>query len=166
MINSLFFRMRAVHWVGILLLLLNAFLFTDNIIGTIVQVVIAVVIFIHDLDEKLNGVDITKKTINYLHDMKLSEPLIFDAKFSTEYKELVNAVNKLITKGEVVINDEESNKRKNAKKATTAKINKTKEKIQNAINLLRLQGEEVNPYRIAKLANVSYNTARKYFKSI
>ena len=92
------------------------------------------------------------------------DTLDFD-KLSDDERELFNSVNKLITKGEVVINDEESNKRKNAKKATTAKINRTREKIQNAINLLRLQGEEINPYRIAKLANVSYNTARKYFKS-
>ena len=91
--------------------------------------------------------------------------LIDIEKLNDDEKELFNAVNKLVTKGKVIITDEESNKRKNAYKATTAKINKTKEKIQNAINLLRLQGEEINPYRIAKLANVSYNTARKYFKS-
>ena len=60
MINSLFFRMRTVHLIGIVLLLINAILFTDNIVGTIVQVVIAVVILIHDIDEKINGVDITK----------------------------------------------------------------------------------------------------------
>jgi Fic family protein len=88
--------------------------------------------------------------------------LDFD-KLSDDEKELFNSVNKLITKGKVIISDEESNKRKNAKKATTAKVTKTREKIQNAINLLKLQGEEINPYRISKLANVSYNTARKYF---
>ena len=90
--------------------------------------------------------------------------LDFD-KLSDDEKELFNSVNKLITKGKVIISDEESNKRKNAKKATTAKVTKTREKIQNAINLLRLQGEEINPYRIAKVAGVSYNTARKYFKT-
>ena len=88
--------------------------------------------------------------------------LDFD-KLSDDEKELFNSVNKLITKGKVIISDEESNKRKNAKKATTAKVTKTREKIQNAINLLKLQGEEINPYKISKLANVSYNTARKYF---
>ena len=93
------------------------------------------------------------------------DTLDFDKLSDKDEKELFNAVNKLITKGEVVISDEESNKRKNAKKATNAKINKTKEKIQNAINLLKLQGEEINPYRIAKVAGVSYNTARKYFKT-
>ena len=81
-------------------------------------------------------------------------------------RELFDAVNKLIIRGEVIISDEESNKRKNAKKATTAKVTKTKEKIQNAINLLKLQGEEINPYRIAKVAHVSYNTARKYYVNL
>jgi len=86
--------MRAVHWIGVVLLLLNAFLFTDNTIGTIVQVIIAVVILVHDLDEKVNGVDMTKKTIKYLQDMKLREPLSLDAKYSLEYQMLVDAVNK------------------------------------------------------------------------
>jgi hypothetical protein len=87
-------------------------------------------------------------------------------KLSNDEKELFNCVNKLITKGKVIIADSESNKRKNAKKATTAKVTKTKEKIQNAINLLKLQGEEINPYRIAKVAHVSYNTARKYYVNL
>jgi methyl-accepting chemotaxis protein len=85
--------MRLVHWIGIALLLLNAFLFTDNPIGTAVQVVVAFVIFLHDLDEKINGVDITKKTIRYLQDMKLSQPLRIDARYSIEYEELVKAIN-------------------------------------------------------------------------
>ena len=93
MLHSLFFRMRVIHWVGMFLLLLNAFLFTDNIIGTVVQVVIAIVILVHDIDEKKNGVDITKKAITYLQNMKLSEPLSINAKFSKEYEELVDAVN-------------------------------------------------------------------------
>ena len=93
MLRSLFFRMRAIHWVGIFLLLLNAFLFTNNIIGTVVQVIIAIVILVHDIDEKINGVDITKKTIAYLQNMKLSKPLSIDAKFSKEYEDLVEAVN-------------------------------------------------------------------------
>ena len=52
----------------------------------------------------------------------------------------------------------------NTKKATETKKLKAREKVQNAVNLLRLQGEEVNPYKISKLAGISYNTARKYFK--
>lgn len=93
MSRSLFFRMRAVHWIGMALLVVNALFFTDNIIGSIVQIAVAIVIFIHDMDEKINGVNIANRTIEYLKEMKLSEPLKIDAKFSKEYEELVNAVN-------------------------------------------------------------------------
>ncbi|WP_457595261.1 methyl-accepting chemotaxis protein [Hydrogenimonas sp.] len=91
--RSLFFRMRAVHWIGITLLILNAIFFTDNPIGSAVQFVIALVILVHDIDEKINGVNIARKTIDYLKAMRLSEPLRIDAKFSREYEELVDAVN-------------------------------------------------------------------------
>jgi len=49
-----------------------------------------------------------------------------------------------------------------AKKAREALQAKTKEKIQNAINLLKMEGKEITPYRVAKEAGVSYNTAKKY----
>ena len=64
--NSLFLRMRLVHWIGIVLLIINAFFFTDNIISIVIQLVIAVVIVIHDIDEKVNGVNVAKKIINSL----------------------------------------------------------------------------------------------------
>ncbi len=73
--------------------------------------------------------------------------------------EIANAVNTLLTKSRVI------NKLKNPEKARAVKTTKTKEKIQNAINLLRLQGKPINAYQIAKLSGVSYNTARKYVKS-
>jgi methyl-accepting chemotaxis protein len=95
--------MRAVHWIGIALLLLNAAFLTDNLYGQIVQVVIAVVILIHDLDEKVNGVDITKKTIAYLEKMKLNEPLRINAGFSKEYEELVEAVNRFREKVQAIV---------------------------------------------------------------
>ena len=37
-------------------------------------------------------------------------------------------------------------------------------KVENAINLLKAQGEIINPYKVAKIAKISYNTARKYVK--
>ena len=103
MVHSLFFRMRLVHWVGIVLLLINAFFFTDNPIGMAVQIVIALVIFVHDLDEKINGVDLAKKMIRYLEDMKLSEPLAVDAKYSEEYAQLVRAINTFRSKVQQVV---------------------------------------------------------------
>ena len=49
-----------------------------------------------------------------------------------------------------------------AKKASEIKANTAKEKVINAVNLLRLQGEEITPYKVAKTAGISYNTAKKY----
>jgi Fic family protein len=51
-----------------------------------------------------------------------------------------------------------------AKRASKIKANRSKEKVINAVNLLRLQGEEITPYKVAKIAGISYNTAKKYLK--
>jgi len=75
--------------------------------------------------------------------------------------ETANAINTLLRKGERVISQK---KQQSAKDALKVKVTKTKEKIQNAINLLRLQGKPINAYQVAKLSRVAYNTARKYLK--
>ena len=88
-------------------------------------------------------------------------------KLIKELKELdietANAINTLLKKGERVISQK---KQDTARAALKIKVSKTKEKIQNAINLLRLQGKPINPYQVAKLSGVAYNTARKYLKNI
>jgi len=91
--NSLFFRMRAVHWIGIALLLINAFVFTDNIISQVIQVVIAVVILIHDLDEKINGVDAAKKIIHSLENFKVGSKIDLKLAFSSEYAKMIELIN-------------------------------------------------------------------------
>ena len=53
-------------------------------------------------------------------------------------------------------------KTESAHRATAIRQQRAKEKIQNAINLLKIQGEEITAYRVAKIAGVSYNTAKKY----
>ena len=53
-------------------------------------------------------------------------------------------------------------KQESAKRAREALQAKTREKIQNAINLLKMEGKEITPYAVAKVANISYNTAKKY----
>jgi methyl-accepting chemotaxis protein len=145
--------MRLVHWIGIVLLLLNAFLFTDNPIGTAVQVVVALVILIHDLDEKVNGVDITKKTIQYLKEMRLSQPLRIDAKYSAEYEELVKAINEFRNKVQQVVDlggladeivqmeksVEEANRRVNAIVEETRKMS---EKIDASLSIAEEEGRK------------------------
>jgi len=51
-----------------------------------------------------------------------------------------------------------------AKKASQIKADKTKQKVINAINLLKSQKEKITPYKVSKVAGVSYNTAKKYLK--
>ncbi len=56
-IKSIFLRLRVVHWVGILLLVLNATFLTSDLLAKIVQYVVAFVVLIHDIDEKKWAVD-------------------------------------------------------------------------------------------------------------
>ena len=56
-------------------------------------------------------------------------------------------------------------KRDAAAAATKIRQARAKEKIQNAINLLKLEGKEVTAYAVAKVAGVSYNTAKKYLQN-
>ena len=93
MINSLFFRMRLVHFIGIILLILNAIFFTDNLIGQIIQYVVAGVILFHDYDEKRNGVDLTKSMIKQLTNLKEGKEVTLDSNFNAEMSEAVKQIN-------------------------------------------------------------------------
>ena len=55
-----------------------------------------------------------------------------------------------------------ANKRTATAKATEQKVKRVKEKINNAIQLLKFMQKKVTPYTIAKEAGISYNTAKKY----
>jgi len=48
------------------------------------------------------------------------------------------------------------------KAATEARIEAAKKKIENAINLLRIENKKINYNTIAKTAGVSYITVKKY----
>ena len=47
-------------------------------------------------------------------------------------------------------------------KATEARITQAKNKIQNAMNILRFKNKKLTHYSIAKTAGVSYTTVKKY----
>jgi len=55
-------------------------------------------------------------------------------------------------------------KRTATKQATQAKVKKVKEKINNAIQMLKFMQKDITPYAIAKEAGISYNTAKKYLQ--
>jgi methyl-accepting chemotaxis protein len=90
--------MRLVHWVGIVLLLLNAAVFTENIISQVIQVVIAVVILIHDIDEKINGVNAAEKIIETLKDFNSSQKIQIHLPYSQEYQQMIHLINAFIDK--------------------------------------------------------------------
>ena len=91
--QSLFLRMRVVHWVGIVLLVLNALVFTQNLFSQIIQIVIAVVILVHDIDEKVNGVDAAKQIIASLENFKVGSKIDLKLGFSSEYAKMIELFN-------------------------------------------------------------------------
>ncbi len=91
--NSLFTRMRLVHWIGMVLLLINAFVFTQNLISQIIQIIIAIVIFIHDIDEKINGVNAAKKVLESLENFQIGSRIEFHSSFSSEYSKMIHLIN-------------------------------------------------------------------------
>jgi len=55
-----------------------------------------------------------------------------------------------------------TNKAIAAEKATAARTKKAKEKIQNAINILKMEDKKITYYSVAKTSGVSYTTVKKY----
>jgi methyl-accepting chemotaxis protein len=94
-VRSLFLRMRLVHWIGVTLLVVNASFFTDNLIGSIVQYVVAAVVFVHDLDEKRWGVVAWGQLAEYLRNfsaLNLSRPCAVEAGYSEEIHQVVGVI--------------------------------------------------------------------------
>jgi len=93
MLHSLFFRMRFIHYIGMILLVINGTFFTDNIVGQIIQYVLAVVILIHDIDEKINGVDMTKSLISQLNELEHCKKIELANNYNSELTEAAQSVN-------------------------------------------------------------------------
>jgi methyl-accepting chemotaxis protein len=91
--KSLFLRMRSIHYLGIILLVTNGIFFTDNMIGSVVQYIVAAVILIHDLDEKKNGADAINQMKEHLTDFSVNKTLDLDLKYSSEYNQVAQLIN-------------------------------------------------------------------------
>jgi len=62
-----------------------------------------------------------------------------------------------------------SKKKKAAAKANEAKQKQTREKLQNGLNLWRMEGDQekkLTAYKLAQLSGVSKNTAKKFLERI
>ena len=73
-----------------------------------------------------------------------------------ENKELAEKIRNQFTK------PIKQSKRNATKKAIEVKKQATQDKITNAVNLMRLEGEKITAYSVAKKAGISYNSAKKY----
>ena len=86
----------------------------------------------------------------YINSLEVSEE---DIIMFNEIKEKVNSPKKIKRSVKKLMATES---------ATEARTAKAKAKIQNAINILRMENKKITHYSISKVAGVSYLTVKKY----
>ncbi|MCW8329253.1 methyl-accepting chemotaxis protein [Photobacterium sp. SDRW27] len=94
--RSLFIRMRFIHWLGSIALLVNATFFTDVLFSQIIQYVVVVFLIIHDIDEKFWGVDSLENITNYMKNFErkdLSVPCEINSKYNSEMGNVLDVIN-------------------------------------------------------------------------
>ncbi|WP_375723588.1 methyl-accepting chemotaxis protein [Arcobacter sp. KX21116] len=92
-IRSLYFRMSIVHYLGMIILPLNAFLYTTNNISQTIQIIIAIALIFHELDENRNGKQLSKKLANFLKNMDDKDSSFdINTKMASEYSQIKNIV--------------------------------------------------------------------------
>jgi len=64
------------------------------------------------------------------------------------------------------LNKDKSSKINATKLANKSKIDKSKRLVQDAVNILNLEGKKINASTVSKQAGINYNTASKYLKFI
>lgn len=95
---SLFIRMRFVHWLGVVILVMNALFFTENMISQILQGIVVIFLIIHDIDEKIWGVDSLKNVTMYMRNFErkdLSTPCNINSQYNSEITNVLNVINTL-----------------------------------------------------------------------
>ena len=106
--KSLFLRMRLVHWLGVVLLVVNATFFTDNLFGSIVQYVVALVVLLHDIDEKRWGVDTVRQVSTYLAHFTakdLSREARINATFNQEVHDMLTVIDQFRENIRIALNE-------------------------------------------------------------
>ncbi len=106
MISSLYFRMTFVHYLGMVLLLANAAFFTNNIIGQIIQVVVAVVILIHELDENKNGRKLIKTIGESIESARAGKDIDFNTSMASEFDVFQDIIIRIKKEQSSIKNDE------------------------------------------------------------
>jgi len=85
--------MTIVHYIGIIILPLNAFLFSSNILSQSIQIVIAMALIIHELDERKNGKLLSKELVKFLKNMDNKDAsLEINTSMASEYSEIKEVI--------------------------------------------------------------------------
>jgi|TARA_R110002033_G_scaffold63018_1_gene113867 methyl-accepting chemotaxis protein len=85
--------MSIVHYLGMIILPLNAFLYTTNNISQTIQIIIAIALIFHELDENRNGKQLSKKLANFLKNMDDKDSSFdINTKMASEYSQIKNIV--------------------------------------------------------------------------
>jgi len=80
-----------------------------------------------------------------------------EVKYLIGNKQILQSVKKIITT---------SSKKNAAKKAANSRREKAREKIQNAINLLRMENKPITTYSISKVSGVHFQTVQRHLTDI
>ena len=109
--------------------------------------------------------------MKYRLDLNLSEletlkKIIEDIETSDKYKNYYSEIKSFKSLNNMIQKPKEINysgaKCNAALRATEARVSKAKEKIDNAINILKHENKKITHYSIAKVSNVSFNTIKKH----
>ena len=95
--KSLFLRMRTIHWLGAIVLLINAVFFTDSLLSQIIQIIITVFLIVHDIDEKVWGVNSLRDVTQYMRvfeNKDLSVPCDIDSRYNSEFGNVLEVINR------------------------------------------------------------------------
>lgn len=94
-LKSLYFRMTIVHYLGIIILPLNAILFTTSTISQIVQIIITLALIVHELDERKNGKLLSKELVNFLKNMdNKNVSFEINTSMASEYSEIKDVIDR------------------------------------------------------------------------
>lgn len=150
--RSLFFRMRMVHWVGIALLVISGTWFTDNLIGTLIQYLIALVVFVHDIDEYRWGVRTIDQVSGYLAQFRakqLGKPAQLDTRFSAEMDHMVRVIDEFreVIRQELEIAKQNASDNQDSSEQLFCALERLQGRLENSGTLLRSASGRVEGVR-------------------
>ena len=93
--QSLFLRMRLIHWLGAIGLFFNALLFTQEFYSQVLQYVVVFLLVIHDLDEKYWGVDALNSITEYMKTFEqkdLSKACRVNSRYNSEMGKILTVI--------------------------------------------------------------------------